>query len=79
MPELQPVSSAHLSAVERPSCPTCRHDRMLLCKVEAGPSGLDYRTFKCPKCGRVHTAVESGDPMTSGMLGWLAGELRPPT
>jgi hypothetical protein len=52
---------------------------MLLCRVEAGLSGLDYRTFKCPKCGRVHTAVESGDPMTSGMLGWLAGELRPPT
>ena len=52
---------------------------MLLSKLEAGPSGFDHRTFECPKCGRVDTVVVSNDPMTSDMLGWLAGELRPPT
>jgi hypothetical protein len=52
---------------------------MLLFKLQAGPSGFDYRTFECQKCGRVETTAVSNDPMTTNMLGWLAGELRPPT
>jgi uncharacterized Zn finger protein len=79
MPEIQPVSSAHISAIERPNCPNCQHGRMLLSKLETRPSGFDYRTFECQKCGRVHTAVVSNDPLTSEMRGWLASELRPPT
>jgi hypothetical protein len=79
MPEFQPVSSAHITAIERPRCPKCRQNRMLLSKLEAGPSGVDYRTFECQKCGCVRTMVTSSDPMNSGMRGWFAGELRPPT
>jgi hypothetical protein len=79
MPEYQPVSSAHISAIERPGCPNCHQNRMLLSKLEAGPPGFDYRTFECQRCGRVHTTVISGDPMTSEMRGWLASELKPPT
>jgi hypothetical protein len=79
MPEMQPISSAHISAIERPGCPKCQHNRMLLSKLEAGPPGFVNRTFECQKCGRVHTTVVSSDPMTSNMRGWLAGELRPPT
>lgn len=79
MPEFQPVSSTDISAIERPRCPTCRQNRMLLSKLEAGPSGFDYRTFECQRCGRVETAVVSSDPMTSDIKGWLAGELRRPT
>jgi hypothetical protein len=52
---------------------------MLLSKLEAGPTGFDYRTFECQKCGRVETTVVSRDPMASDALGWLASELRPPT
>jgi hypothetical protein len=78
MPEFQPVSSTQVSAIERPRCPQCQHDRMLLSKLEAGPSGFDYRTFECQKCGCVETMAVSRDPMTSDLLGWLAGELRPP-
>jgi hypothetical protein len=52
---------------------------MLLSKLEAGPVGFGYRTFECQKCGRVETTVVSDDPMASDALGWLAGELRPPT
>jgi hypothetical protein len=51
---------------------------MLLAKLEAGPAGVDYRTFECQKCGCVRTTAVSGDPMNAGMLGWLDGELRPP-
>lgn len=79
MPEFQPVSSAYLSAIERPRCPKCRDNRMLLSKLEAGPSGFDHRTFECQKCGCVETAVVSRDPMTSDMLRWLGSELKPPT
>jgi len=79
MPEFQPVSSAYVSAIERPGCPKCWHHRMLLSKLEPGPSGFDYRTFECQKCGFVETAVASRDPMNAETEGWLASELRPPT
>lgn len=79
MPEYQPVSSAHISAIERPRCPNCRQSRMLLSKLEVGPAGFDYRSFECPKCGHVKITVVESDPMASDALGWLAGELKPPT
>ncbi len=79
MPEYRPISPAHLSAIERPRCRTCQQNRMLLSKLEVSPSGFDYRTFECQKCGRVETAVASSDPMECGARGWLSGELKPPT
>jgi hypothetical protein len=51
---------------------------MLLARLESGPSGFGTRTFECQKCGQVRIAADSGDPMTSKMLGWFKGELRPP-
>ncbi len=79
MPEYQPVSSAQIAAIERPRCPNCRQNRMLLSKLEQGPAGFDYRSFECQRCGRVETTVVVSDPMTSDALGWLASELKPPT
>ena len=79
MPEFQPISSAHVAAIVRPGCPKCQHRRMLLWKLEAGPSGFGYRTFECQKCGGVRRVVVPIDPMTPDMLGWLAGALKPPT
>ena len=49
MPEYQPVSSAAIAAIERPRCPKCNRNRMLLAKLEAGLPGIDYRTFECQK------------------------------
>ena len=66
MPEYQPVSSADIAAIERPRCPDCRQNRMLLSKLEAGPSGFDYRTFECQKCGRVETTVGIARPHEFG-------------
>jgi len=79
MPEYQPVSSAYIAAIERPRCPNCQQNRMLLSKLEQGPAGFDYRSFECQKCGRVQTVVIERDPLTSDALGWLASELKPPT
>ena len=79
MPEYQPAYPVHLSALKRPRCPKCQQNRMLMSKLEAGPSGFDYRTFECQKCGRVQTMVAASDPMKSSVHGWLAGELKRPT
>jgi hypothetical protein len=79
MPEYQPVSSAHIASIERPGCPDCRQNRMLLSKHKVGPAGCDIGTFECQKCGRVQTIAISGDPMRSDAQGRLAGELKPPT
>jgi hypothetical protein len=77
MPEFQPVASGVVSAIERPKCPKCGQNRMLLSKLEA--AGSDYRTFECQRCGCIHKVLVSNDPLTSDMVGWLASELRPPT
>jgi len=79
MPEYQPVSSAHIAAIERPRCPNCHQNRMLLSKLEQGPAGFDCQSFECQKCGRIQTTVVERDPLTSDALGWLASELKPPT
>jgi hypothetical protein len=79
MPEFKPVSAAHISAIERPACPNCRQQRMLLSNLGSRPSGSAIRTFECQKCGYTSTTVVPGDPLNSNVVGWLASELRPPT
>ena len=78
MAEYHPVPSTYLSPLERPRCPKCVQARMLLSKVETGPSGFDRRTFECQKCGHVHALIVSSDPMKSSLSGWLSGELNSP-
>src|SRR6266403_881780 len=55
MPEFQPVASGVVSAIERPKCPKCGQNRMLLSKLEA--AGSDYRTFERQRCGCIHKGV----------------------
>jgi hypothetical protein len=78
MAEYHRVPTTYLSPLERPRCPACVQARMLLSKIEPGPSGYDRRTFECQKCGHVSTMVISSDPMESSVSGWLSGELRSP-
>jgi rubredoxin len=79
MPEFEPVSPRQISAIQRPGCPQCRWQRMLLAKLGSGASGFAVGTFECQTCGYVSATAISDDPMTSDVLGWLASELRPPT
>jgi hypothetical protein len=65
MREYQPLSSAHLLAIQHPRCPGCRRSRMVLCAIEPGPPGFDTRTFECQKCGHVHSMTVERDPMAS--------------
>jgi hypothetical protein len=78
MLEYHSIPSTYLSPLERPRCPACVQARMLLSKVEAGPSGTDRRTFECQKCGHVRTLTIPSDQMESSVIGWLSGELGSP-
>jgi hypothetical protein len=51
---------------------------MVLARITSGP-GFEHRIFECSKCDHVKEAVIAKDPTKSDALGWLAGELRPPT
>ena len=65
-PELLPV--------HRPRCPRCQA-RMLTLGVEDAPDGFENRTFGCRKCHRTETRLLAADPMKTGAVGWLSGEL----
>ena len=66
------------SVLERPSCPTCKH-RMGLARVSPGARGFEERTFECSTCQRVEKVSFPIDPQKTDALGWLAGELKPPS
>ena len=66
-----------LSAIERPRCPRCQA-RMPLATTTPTKSG-HQRTFRCAPCATVRTIEIAADPMKSGSVGWLTGELKPPT
>jgi hypothetical protein len=65
-PELLPI--------QRPRCPTCQA-RMVTLGVEDAPNGYENRTFRCPKCHCTETRLLAADPMKTGAVGWLSGEL----
>jgi hypothetical protein len=44
----------------------------------AGPGGFEHRTFECASCNHVEKIAIALDPMKSGDVGWLVGELHPP-
>ena len=67
-----------LLAIERLRCPKCR-TRMMLARISPGPAGFELRTFDCSKCNHVEKIAIASDPMKSGDVGWLVGELQPPT
>jgi hypothetical protein len=81
MPQSQRLSSAiPFVAIERPACPKCEAQMMLVSIVPVRASVVDLHTFECAVCNRVlnfFAAYE--DPMRSKGLGrWLQGDLHPP-
>jgi len=71
------IAAIPLLAVQRLHCPKCRA-RMTLARISPGPTGFELRTFDCSKCDHVEKIVIASDPMKSGDVGWLVGELQPP-
>jgi len=71
------IAAIPLLAIQRLRCPKCRA-RMTLARISPGPTGFELRTFDCSKCDHVEKIVIASDPMKSGDVGWLVGELQPP-
>jgi hypothetical protein len=51
---------------------------MMLARLEPYGDGGEKRTFECPKCDFIETAVVS-DPLKSEALTRLTNSVRPPT
>ena len=66
-----------ISDNERPLCPACKH-RMVLVRIFPGQRGIEGRIFECSTCERFETVAFAADPMKADVVGWLAGELKPP-
>jgi hypothetical protein len=71
------LAAIPLLAIQQLRCPKCR-TRMMLASISPGSSGFEIRTFDCSKCDHVEQVAIASDPMKSGDVGWLVGELRPP-
>ena len=76
MPEAYTRPEPSLLPIERPCCPKCQ-GRMMLARIEHGPSNSKVRTFECPKCEYVQKMLVE-DPFKSANTGWPAGRLKPP-
>jgi hypothetical protein len=81
MPQSQRLSSViPFAAIERPACPKCKA-QMMLVSIEPARPGVDLHTFECAICNHVlKTLAAYEDPMKSKGLGrWFQGDLHPPT
>jgi len=81
MPQSQRLSSViPFAAIERPACPRCKAQMMLVSIEPARARGVDLHTFECAVCNQVlKTLAAYEDPMKSRGLGrWLQGDLHPP-
>jgi hypothetical protein len=67
-----------LLAIQRLRCPKCGA-RMMLARILPGPTGFELSTFDCAKCDHVEQIAIASDPAKSGDVGWLVGELQPPS
>jgi hypothetical protein len=72
------LAAIPLLAIQRLRCPKCQL-RMRLAHISPGPTGFEIRTFDCPKCDHIEKVAIASDPTKSGDVGWLVGELQPPT
>jgi hypothetical protein len=67
-----------LTFLPQPPCPKC-HSQMKLCRITAARPAFDLRLFVCGKCNHVERVLVRTEPSESPALGWLLGELRPPS
>jgi hypothetical protein len=52
---------------------------MALARISPGTRGFEERAFECSTCERTDKIAVPIDPMKTDAVGWLAGELRPPS
>jgi hypothetical protein len=69
-------SSANEIEIRR--CAACEA-QMVLARVTPARLGFNSQAFECVQCGRLEKVLVAADPIQSNVLGWLLGELRPPS
>ncbi len=78
MSQSQRLSSAiPFVALERPACPKCKAQMILVCIEPVRACVVDLYTFECAVCNQgLKTFAAYEDPMRSKGLGrWLQGDL----
>jgi hypothetical protein len=78
MPQSRRLSSViPFAAIERPACPKCRAQMMLVSIEPVRACVVDLHTFECAVCNQVlKTFAAYENPMRSKGLGrWLQGDL----
>jgi transposase-like protein len=78
MPQSQRLSSAiAFVAIERPACPQCKAQMMLVSIEPVRACVVDLHSFECAVCNQVlKTFAAYEDPVRSKGLGrWLQGDL----
>ena len=81
MAQSQRLSSAiQFAAIERPACPKCNAQMMLVSIEPVRACVVDLHTFECAVCNQaLKTLAAYEDPMRSKGLGrWLQGDLHQP-
>jgi hypothetical protein len=66
------------NGIESRGCAKCE-GRMVLARTTPARLGVNSQAFECVQCGHVEKVLIAVDPIRSSALGWLLGELRPPS
>ena len=64
-------------AAARPRCPKCQ-SRTEVRHIAVARAGFEHWTLRCTKCGLIHEAQVSADPMKSDAARWEHSDLQPP-
>jgi hypothetical protein len=78
MTQSQGLSSDAPSApFERPACPKCKAQMMLI-SIEPARAGVDLHTFECAVCNHALEIVAAHEDSMKSHGHWLQGNLHPP-
>jgi hypothetical protein len=76
MPDPQMPTLSPRAAV-RPRCLKCQ-SRMEVQRIARARFGFEHWTLRCTRCGHLHEAQVSTDPMRTDAQNWLNGGLKSP-
>lgn len=66
------------SRIEGRRCARCEA-QMVLTRITPARLGFNSQAFECVQCDHFEKVLIAADPIQSDVLGWLLGELRPPS
>jgi hypothetical protein len=64
--------------IEGRRCARCEAE-LVLVRITPARLGFNSQAFECVRCDHLEKVLIAADPIQSDVLGWLLGELRPPS